>query len=36
LQQIIDDMTKLQKDNIRAYAQVKDAVEKFADELAKK
>jgi len=36
LQQIIDDMSKLQKDNIRAYAQVKDAVEKFADELAKK
>lgn len=36
LQQIIDDMTKLQKENIRAYAQVKDAVEKFADELAKK
>jgi hypothetical protein len=36
LQQIIDDMTKLQKENIRAYAQVKDAVEKFAAELALK
>lgn len=36
LQQIIDDMTKLQKENIRAYVQVKDAVEKFAAELALK
>ena len=36
LQQIINDMTKLQKENIRAYAQVKDAVEKFAAELALK
>ena len=36
LQQIIDDMTKLQKENIRAYAQVKDVVEKFAAELALK
>jgi hypothetical protein len=34
LQQIIDDMTKLQKENIRAYLSIKDAVEKFAAELA--
>jgi NDP-sugar pyrophosphorylase family protein len=34
LQQILDDMSKLQKENIRAYKQVKDTVEKFAAELA--
>ena len=34
LQQIVEDMTKLQKENIRAYLKVKDAVEDFAAELS--
>jgi hypothetical protein len=34
LQQILEDMSNLQKENIRAYEQVKDAVEKFAAELS--
>ena len=36
LQQIVEDMTKLQKENIRAYIHIKDAVEHFAAELASK
>jgi hypothetical protein len=34
LQQIMEDMIKLQKENIRAYLNVKGAVENFAAELA--
>jgi len=34
LQQILEDMSKLQKENVRAYEQIRGAVEKFAIELS--
>lgn len=36
LQQIVEEMTKLQKENLRAYMHVKNAVEGFAAELVRK
>ena len=36
LQQIVDEMTKLQKENLRVYIQVKNPVEEFAAEIALK